>query len=99
MDKEIIKISTDFLSNRFGLNGGSKIIGAKINNKTNNFEIEYFQSPFTDDEDIYHFGSLTFNELVSMNEYQGYTFYGLFYDKSINEGRYLFGKQVDRVKR
>ena len=97
MNKKTVEINTDYPSTKIELNSSSRLIGAEINKETGEFKVEYFESPFEDQKDVYHFASVATSELDLMNDYQGYTFYGMFYDKRIDEYLYLFGKQVDRV--
>lgn len=95
--KELI---VDMISGKFELNSASNIIDIKYDKYNLLYIVEYYESPFEDELDVYQIADAYLsNDMENrMNNYVGYTFYGEFYDRIQNDNFLVFAKKVDRIK-
>jgi len=95
--KELI---VDIASGKFEINSASHIINIKYDQDKILYIVEYYESPFKDELDVYQLADAYLSNFLdnNMNNYIGYTFYGEFYDRIQNDNFLLFAKKVDRIK-
>ena len=99
MEKKVESVSAISHTGYLKINSASRIID--VTHEGEYFNIEYFQSEFDNEIDIYQFHNLTLEELGKnfwQNQIKGYTFYASSKNSPLGEEVLLFGKQISREK-
>lgn len=81
------------------INSSSSIIDVLYDYEEHKIHINYFESKFDDELDVYNFIGIYTEDIhgLDFTDYVNYQLYGKFWDEFSCDFLLVFGKQVDRI--